>query len=55
MTCCAGVSRRKGHGHERQNKDDVVQETWKGQTFGRCQLKPECNSDIRDGGLRQQL
>jgi hypothetical protein len=49
ITCCAG-HRRKG-----QNKDDVEQETQKRQTEENGRWRgPECNSDIRDRGLRQQ-
>jgi hypothetical protein len=46
----------RGHDRKRYYRNDVVQETQKGRTFGKRRLKgPECNSGIRDQGLRQQL
>jgi hypothetical protein len=51
ITDSTKVARRKG-----QNKDDVTPRCPKVRTFGKRRWKgPECNNDIRDPGLRQQL
>jgi hypothetical protein len=49
MTRHARMARRKGHGHEGQGKDSVVQGTRKGRTFEkRCQAQLECNNAIKN-------
>jgi hypothetical protein len=50
------ITRCTGHGHMARNKDDVTPRSEKGRTFGKRPWKdPECNTTIRDRGLRQQL
>jgi hypothetical protein len=56
MTHSTKVARRRGHDRKRYDQDNVVQETRIGRTFGKRRWKgPECNSGIRDRGLRHQL
>jgi hypothetical protein len=55
-TPCAKVARGREHGLQRQGKDDIVPQTQKQQKEGEGLWKdPECNSGIRDRGLREQL
>jgi hypothetical protein len=52
MTHSTKVTWRREHNRKRYDKDDVVQETLKGQTFRKRRWKSqECNSGIRDRGL----
>jgi hypothetical protein len=56
MTHRTKVARRRGHDRKRHDQVDVVQDTRQGRTFGRRRWKgSECNNDIRDRGLKQQL
>jgi hypothetical protein len=55
MTCRAVVAWCRGHGCKVYDQISVVQGTRKGWTFGKRWKGPECNSGIRDRGLRQQL
>jgi hypothetical protein len=56
ITCCAGVAWHEGHRCKGENKDDVAPRCPKGRIFGkRCWKGLECNSAIRDRGIRQQL
>jgi hypothetical protein len=56
MTHSTKVAQCRGYDRKRYDQDYVVQETWKGRTFGKRRWKgPECNNGIRDRDLRQQL
>jgi hypothetical protein len=56
MTCCSGVARCKGYGHQGQGKDKAIPRTHKGWIFGkRCWVKPEGINRIRIQGLKKQL
>jgi hypothetical protein len=56
MTHHAKVARSMGQDRKRYDRDNVVRETRKGQTFRKRHWKdPACNNGIRDRGLRQQL
>jgi hypothetical protein len=56
MTRRAGVAPRKGHGHQGQDKDSVVQGTRKEWTSGKkCWMQPECNKGIRNPDLKERL
>jgi hypothetical protein len=56
MDCCAGVSQHGGHDGKRHGQVNVGQE-FKERRKNRKRLwkHPECNSDLRDVSLRQQL
>jgi hypothetical protein len=50
------VAQYRGHSHKGQHKDDIAPRSPKGWTFRKRGWKGlECNNDIRDQGLRQQL
>jgi hypothetical protein len=53
MTCHAGVAWRKKYGRHGQGKENVVQGTRKGWTFGKKHpAQPECNNGIRNRDLK---
>jgi hypothetical protein len=56
MTHRAKVARRKGHGLQRQGKNNVAPKTTKRRTFGKkCWNAPQCKIVIKNPGTRRQL
>jgi hypothetical protein len=56
MTHHAEVARRRGHNHKRYDQDNVAPRTLKGRKSGMRRWKgPECNSGMRNRGLKQKL
>jgi hypothetical protein len=56
VTQSADVTRRKGHGHQVQSKNDVAPKTTKRRQSWKKHLKdPECKIGIKDPGTRRQL
>jgi hypothetical protein len=49
------ITRCAGHGHKGRNKDDVKRETRKRTFEKKLWEGSDCNTDIRNRGLRQQL
>jgi hypothetical protein len=53
---CTKVAQYRGHDRKRHEQDNVAPKTPKGQTSEMRRWKgPECNNDMRDRGLKQQL
>jgi hypothetical protein len=56
MTHSAEVARRRAHGLQRQEKDDIAPRTPKGRTSRKKRWKGlECKIGIKNPGTRQQL